>query len=211
MARSKRKSRAALDPRPPADLARVVGSIALLQTDLEGVLALVFDDLVNLPYGARGYLFDALHNRARVDLIQRLMEGAGLDARQEAALLYALGCFDVCTENRNILLHAHYEEPYEGAHLFFKEGAPGRGGWYFLATTRNLKAVETEMVNLKWYLLSLWKSLSVRNPLPRRPPPPHRLSSLRLPEDHPAWKLPPEASAWLSQLLAQRRAFRPTL
>ncbi|MFI4965809.1 MAG: hypothetical protein ACHP9T_10615 [Caulobacterales bacterium] len=50
-------------------------------------------------------MFASMHNRGRVDLI-KLLAASENEPQMRDALDHAMKCFDICAENRNLVLHA---------------------------------------------------------------------------------------------------------
>lgn len=172
---------------PPQQVRQAVGEIILLHNDLASSLFVYFHHYLKLPTSVRGFLFDTLNNKARVDLLTRLASGAHPDDLE--AISYALKCFNICTENRNIIAHSTYERALkDGRHLFKKEATSVTPSmWRYALTADDLTATGTQISGVLWYTVFLWGSLKSRGnvkhmPLPGRPPQPRKLSLFRIEE-----------------------------
>jgi hypothetical protein len=89
----------------PADYAHAVGVFALRYNALEHAVFAIFCKYAPGNYEAQARLYAALHNKQRRDLISDLTRTEDSIAASDA-VAHAMECFNVCSENRNILLHA---------------------------------------------------------------------------------------------------------
>jgi hypothetical protein len=175
---------------PPEILAEV-GGLILWQTELEASLSMFLNQYLRVPH-AREFLFANLNNRARVDLIMRLVAAGEPSEDGREAVLFALRCFDICVENRNVLAHSAYEENTPDGHVFQKQPtATTPRAWRFRLTFEDLEAAHRSTERTMIYVVTLWASLKERRrmkrrgghgpSLPGRFPQPRKLSSFRLP------------------------------
>lgn len=89
----------------PRDHAHAVGVLALYYNRLElGVFAF-FQRYAPGGNEAQSVLFQSLHNQQRRDFIRAI--AAARETPEDAAdVSYAMRCFDICSENRNLIMHA---------------------------------------------------------------------------------------------------------
>jgi hypothetical protein len=185
---------------PPKAILEAIGSIILNQGYMDTALFAILTSYLHLPIDISGPLFDSLNNRARVDLVALLAQAEDhLDDEREA-LAFALRCFDICIENRNVMAHCAYVERQEGQYIFFKNPtSASTNGWYFGATEVEFSSAANQARKFSEYLAELWGALRRRPlngpdmPLPERPLQPRKLSLLQLPKDHPIYGPPPES------------------
>jgi hypothetical protein len=178
----------------PAELLEAVGALSLAYTELESCLYLFFGDFLRVPVAAQNLLFDMLHNRARADLVSALVSPYLPDPDELAAFKFGLKCFDICTENRNLIMHANLWDRDDGGAFVFAKATSGSQGYDvpFLIPVEGIRSAVASVVHTDTYLTSLWLELSERRkrrrpkrapaPLPNRPPQPRKLSLYRLKE-----------------------------
>jgi hypothetical protein len=87
-----------------------IGMIAMSSAMMEEALTLLLSQLLNLNRQIAIPLIHKLVIRERLDLFRQLVHDDKM-GRPDLAdhLIYALDCFEICNENRNILVHAIYE------------------------------------------------------------------------------------------------------
>ena len=152
-----------------------------------------FTELLRIPFASLNELFEMLHNRARVDLMKSLLRRKGIEREEVEAFEHAFHCFDICSENRNFLLHATLVEiEDEGNFIFSKATGNSRG--YSVAFRLDIAdiAIATAAMRITDdYLTRVWLEFSERRrrrvggarapePLPRKPDPPSKLNLHRL-------------------------------
>lgn len=166
------------------DLVHAIGANVQHYNSLENALTGIFHEYLALPYDALNFLFETLHNRARVDLIKALLEAREPDADIRAAVLHCLKCFDICTENRNILIHATNRDQVEGERHLFTKSAPDKSGaliLYWLSVDDIRRAADSTSATYN-FLARLWlvaahrEKPEMRELLRDRPPLPRKLS-----------------------------------
>ncbi len=160
----------------------------MLHNELASSLFVFFHHYLHVPNSIRSLLFDTLNNSARVDLLKRLAEDSA--PADVEAMTYALKCFNICTENRNIIAHSRYLGLLkDGRHWFRKEPtAVTPTTWDFALSGDDLARTARDVEVLYWHTIFLWASIRSRGeaderPLPGKPPQPRKLSLFRLEED----------------------------
>lgn len=191
----------------PREHIHAIGMFALCFNELEIALFAFLEHYLPDNAAARVHLFASLHNQARVDLIRRLAAQEP-DAEREA-ISFAMNCFGVCAENRNLLLHALPGGEHGDKIVVYKEAVNERGflkRYGFSLEELRSGAKATNAVAL--YMFALCEHLRVcretsarpmtgprpRPTLPQRPPQPRKLSLSRLLEAPEGDQLPPEPS-----------------
>lgn len=183
----------------PAPMLAAIGKIILLHTEMTGNLFLFFSEFLDVPSSCRQMIFDTANNRARVDLIKRLVADSGATADEERTVLEALKAYDVATENRNILAHSSLYTAEGRGFTFFKEPTPSTPtGWSYHVTTADLREQAERFEALNYHIVFVWNAFFSRRwgeqtPLPKTPPQPRKLSLFRLPEA-PEGEQPPPRS-----------------
>ena len=83
-----------------------LGQFSVLYNTMEDAISWIFNYYfpANKDYAER--LFHDLNNRVRIDMLKAIIEQVEKDTRIKDNMIYALWCFDICTENRNTLMHA---------------------------------------------------------------------------------------------------------
>ena len=185
-----------LDPLGTFDQIHAVGAFALYYNRLEMGLYAFFQRYVDATHEAHSYLYSTLYNRQRVDFI-KVMASARETPELAASIHKALRCFDVCAENRNLLLHALPEvpasPPREGLRLL--KGSKAKPGLLtsYEFSLESIRAAALAVAAVEDYIYDLMRALrdqEALNPLTGAPPPelplpppqPRKLSLSRLPE-----------------------------
>lgn len=96
----------------PNDYLAAFGQATLLYNMLESVMSHLFVVTAPLPDEYALRLFHNLNNRDRIDLLSAFVRKNEIDPIVADALLHCILCYDICTENRNILMHSTYFEMY---------------------------------------------------------------------------------------------------
>ena len=131
-------------------------------------------------------MFASMHNRGRVDLIKLLAAGDA-DAEMRDAIEHSMKCFEICAENRNLVLHAlptrRLEEHVDGKLTVMKATAsdPYRM-YYYDFGLKELRAAAADVARSAQYAIDTVARLRFRNlgrklpPWPEKPPLPRKLS-----------------------------------
>lgn len=98
----------------PSDYARMatvaqthaLGQITLIYNVLEEQFSRVFKRCLPTKEEFSERLFHNLNSRDRLDLLTAIIENSSRDKEAKAAILHLLLCYDICTENRNIIMHS---------------------------------------------------------------------------------------------------------
>lgn len=148
------------------------------------------------------FLFHKLSNRERVDMLTAFINFGELNQEVKDRLLYAIRCFDICTNNRNIVLHATSDSDPSQAFRLSKRARnnPSQTNFYQvpLETLRRVADDAAEAFNY-WAKLFYWlteRRASPKRPLPLpdKPPQPYRLSPSRPAAADANMPLPPPPS-----------------
>ena len=83
-----------------------IGQFSLMYNYLEEIFGFVFQCSVPADANYLEFLFHQLNNRERADMLSAIVQFGENDAAALDHQLYAIRCFDICTDNRNIVLHA---------------------------------------------------------------------------------------------------------
>lgn len=174
----------------PGEVFAAVGEMVLEHAHLSDSLYLFFLHYLKLPGSTSVTLFETLNNRDRGDLIRQLVAAQDPRPGDEAAVAHLLRCFDICTENRNIIAHCSFEGMTpDGARLHKHPTGVSRTSWDLCVPLEALQQAAEEMTEIAGHIMLLWHHLVDREtadgqPLPRKPPQPRKLSLFRLPEGH---------------------------
>lgn len=190
-----------------ADAAHVhaIGQFSLAYNNLEELFGYVFQ--CTFPAGGdySEILFHSLNNRERVDMLEALFRFHDSNNKELfERVLYALRCFDICTANRNVVMHAvtDHEAGSTPELLRLRKKAhnnPLRNTSYEVPLEMLRKVADDTMVVFDyWAKLFFW--LSDRRdgkklpPLPDKPPQPYRLNPSPLVEADANKRSPPQPS-----------------
>ena len=171
----------------PPEHIHAVGAFALYYNDLEMTLYTLFQHFVKLPADALGYLFITLNNRDRVNLVKKVA-ASDCDGVEIHAVEHAFKCFDICSENRNLLLHA-IPTGHDANSITVAKPVTDKKG-EVARYTFNLDQIREAAISaakIADYVVALERSLierakmnpltvGGRPPLPERPPLPRKLN-----------------------------------
>jgi hypothetical protein len=193
-----------LGKRSPGTAAQLhaVGALALYYNDLELALYGFFRRYLPASRDVRATLYSSLHNRGRMDLVMALLGQEAVEEMREGGK-HAVACFDLCTENRNLLLHAmtYIDGPTPDDLRVTKiTKVPGRVAAKFAHYSLPLEVVREAALDMRRcedYIGALLRRASVHpgmTPWPAKPPLPRKLSLSRLLEAHEDGQPPPQPS-----------------
>lgn len=182
-----------------------LGQITLMYNYVEMVAGSLFNQCMPTEAEFTDALFHKLNNRDRVDLFSAVIASAEKDAAAREALLHYLLCYNICTENRNILMHAlHYShghlEHATPIMLTKKASQDPRRELHFEFPLADLRLIADQMYENFQYGNELWRWLVSRDgyrgwmrdekvatrgpgPLPYRPQKPRKLTPSQHPKD----------------------------
>jgi len=158
------------------------GMIALSAAMMEEALTLLLAQLLRMDRTIAIPLIHKLSIRERSDLLRQLtMAHKTGDARLTDYLLYAMECFEICNENRNILIHALYEvvDRTTATMRVSKRSKNNPLNEFKLELPLPmLRQTADEIGNTVNMMLDIWFCLTRRpsNTLIRKPARPHRLT-----------------------------------
>jgi hypothetical protein len=95
----------------PNNYLAALGQATFVYNMLESMMSSVFPSCAPLEIEAARTLFHKLNNRDRVDLLTDFVTHNEKDKQVKSVILHYINCYDICTENRNILMHAIYFNP----------------------------------------------------------------------------------------------------
>jgi len=98
-----------------------IGRFLLTYNALESVLYTFLTHYLPAPRPTQMEIFRSLHNRARVDLIKGLARQREGDPSALEHVLHLLKCFDIASENRNILAHACADGGDENGNIILRK------------------------------------------------------------------------------------------
>lgn len=161
-----------------------VGTFSLFFNEAEMALWVFFRAYIDNA-DARNYLFEALHNRARVDLIKLFVEKSDDDAFRAHALA-GLSAFELVCENRNVILHAFPFEYHDTESRLVKRRKNDPGNMaVFHAPLEDVRANAMAANHVHWFFFGLSHYLEKKQEqtagysppeLPPLPPRPRKLS-----------------------------------
>jgi len=89
----------------PNDYLAALGQLTFVYNMLESMMRNIFIKYLPFAEDYARMLFHKLNNRDRIDLLSAFVKENEKDNDVSEAILYCINCFDICTENRNILMH----------------------------------------------------------------------------------------------------------
>lgn len=177
----------------PDEYAHALGVLINYHNNAQSALELLLDVLLKNAEGVRNVINHHLNNSVRLDLLRELAKEQSSGEAEH--ILHAVKCFDVCTENRNILMHAMIREPmapHEGYTARKKHSAkPGVEVSFDLPIETLGKAAENtaaahSFIFFLWAYFGMaahppWAEEFERMSLPEKPDLPSKLNSLQRP------------------------------
>jgi hypothetical protein len=176
-----------------------IGQMNIMYNELEHYVGHLFAKIFPTTEQFADNLFQSLNNRRRTDLFTAIVESVEINKELASAILYALRCYDICTDNRNILMHAvsdAYEPNNETVRLSKRASRQSPHFIEFQLVLSDLRHVADDCAAFASYFGSLmvyvmdhdravWAVISgaAPPPLPDRPAPPRRLTPSRPQED----------------------------
>jgi hypothetical protein len=172
----------------PDEHAHALGTLLNYYNNAENMLFKLVDILLKNDEGARQTINHRLNNNDRLDLLRKL--ATEMSVEESGHILYAVNCFDICAENRNILMHAMIEQRDAEEFSARKRHATKTGVEVrFDLPLPTLRATAEHTANAYYYLMLLWTyfvqkmvfAAGMRSeppPLPGRPVQPSKLSLL---------------------------------
>jgi hypothetical protein len=165
---------------------KAIGQFALLFNFTEDILRDLFQGTFHSKYEYSEYLFDKLGNRDRVDMLRAIILFDEKDSEVSDRLLTVLRYFNICCDNRNIVLHA--VTAFDGGaasnalHLVKRaRNNPAQINYYDLSL-EEIRRVADDTAATFLFMTAMWSWLFDReagcpaSPLPGIPPQPCRLS-----------------------------------
>jgi hypothetical protein len=140
-----------------------IGQITLAYNWLEEGLDYIFQICMPVEKEFSQRLFHKMNNRDRIDLLSAIVKSSRFHADAKDRLNYLIQCYDICTENRNILLHASFQEAYAGVlHLAKRSKNDPIKRNRFKIPLADLRRVAEEMHELYSFTLDLMVWLQFR-------------------------------------------------
>jgi hypothetical protein len=204
----------------PAAQLLALGQITLVYNYLEESIGNIFKKVMPTDASFSEKFYHRLNNRDRINLLNAIIQQSTLEADIKEALLYLLNSYHICTENRNVLLHAILESADADILNISKKAArdPGRD-IQFRIPLADMRLVADQMGDAFVYAMRIQTTISARsNPpqvssvglfpvastlpdvlkslesLPPKPPKPHKLVPYQPPEPANDEEFPPQSS-----------------
>jgi hypothetical protein len=174
----------------PDEHAHALGTLLNYYNNAENMLFNLVDILLKNDEGARQTINHRLNNSDRLDLLRKLATERSVEEGDH--ILHAVNCFDICAENRNILMHAMIEQRTAEDFSARKRHATKAGVEVrFDLPLSTLRGTAEQTADAYYYIMLLWsyfvQQLVLVAGLPSRPPKlpskPAQPSKLRL--SHP--------------------------
>jgi hypothetical protein len=169
-----------------------LGQITLLYNFLENFLFSLFAKYIPIGNDAASNIYYSINNRTRIVLLIELVKQREADATLIEYILFGINCYEICTENRNILLHSttSKSDPVTLVMELRKRAAkdPLRD-LFFEMPLPLIRQVADEMGETVSFISNLWYFLHLRGQglgdegqsgqplsLPNKPQKPHKLT-----------------------------------
>lgn len=170
-----------------ANLSRLVGATILLHNECAEAVEFLLHAYLDIGWSTVKTLFRTLNNDERRELITQLASGSGQPEEEISAVLHALKCFHICTENRNILAHSTLMEAREGNYLLQKcATSAGSRVWVYEVPHQIMDETVRSMISARIFMMEMGARVSKKQrgqgplpALPEKPPLPRKLSQFR--------------------------------
>jgi hypothetical protein len=183
------------------------GQVTLIFNYLEETVGKIFVHFLPAEISFSEALFHKMSNPDRMLLLLELIKGNERDPEVKTALEHLLWCYDVCNENRNILMHASVEsrsspdflpmskrsKNAKVGRIFFHLSLPdlratadGMGAVFDFGTRLRIWLAHRDSPSPETAKLMNWPDPPQRPPLPDKPPKPRKLTPFQPPKDQPA-------------------------
>ena len=193
------------------------GQVTLSYNMMEIMMGNLFTTCVPMELDFAERLFHKLNNRERIDLLSALVRTNEKESEAREAILHCIRCYDICTDNRNILMHVTLDDLDATAVLLKKRASqdPTRDIIFHVPLT-DLRLVADQIGQTFQYTYDLFIWLLRREahgfhlkgvttllgdlatvppgPLPDRPPKPRKLTPYQPPEADAGTQSPPQPS-----------------
>jgi hypothetical protein len=192
-----------------------LGQVTLVYNYLEEAVGRVFIEAMPTNQAFSEQLYHKLNNRDRIDLLTAVTQASDRDADVKEAILHLLNCHDICSENRNILMHAIIDSVDADIVTAFKKASrdPTREIQFRLPLA-DLRLVADEMSLMFVYAMRIQNCIISRakdqptGPMPEhiqrtmdwlgttpeKPPKPRRLIPYKPPADQKDGEFQPQSS-----------------
>lgn len=188
-----------------AEFTHALGNLTLAYNFLEEAIGMLFSTYMPIDKSAAEALYHKLNNRERIDLLTALLGQNEKRPDVQTSVLHLVACYDICTENRNILMHSITTAP--DAQGMFRLGKRARNDpkrtTEFQVDTTKIRQIADETSDIfdAAVMLHLWLHNGGPNrdanvsivmgwpeppapvPLPPIPPKPRKLIPYQPPED----------------------------
>jgi len=155
----------------PAEYLAAFGQFSFVYNMLESVMRNIFIHCAPLPNDFALRLFHNLGNRDRIDLFTAFVSKNEEDNEVLQSLLACALHYDICTENRNILMHSTYFSPNIELTLLVKRASndAGRNIHYDVPLT-DLRLIADQTAETFKFARDLSSFLSAREFIAHLPP-----------------------------------------
>jgi hypothetical protein len=172
----------------PDEHAHALGTLLNYYNNAENMLLKLVDILLKNDQGARQTINHRLNNSERLDLLRQLATEKSVEENDH--ILYAVTCFDIAAENRNILMHAMIEQrPLEEFSARKRHATKAGVEVHFDLPLSALRTTAEQTANTYYYIMLLWTYFVQKlvhaaewrptpPSLPDKPPRPSKLSLL---------------------------------
>jgi len=184
---------------------QAIGQFAILYNFAEEILGELFRIYFPASPEYSEVLFRKLNNRDRIEMLRAILPGSEGHTGARDTITAALRYFDICTENRNLVLHSITEEATSPDILRLSKRArnnPSEINFYEISLPQ-LRQVADDAANTFLLLSNITLWIGRRDntlvdqpvpPLPKISAQPHRLIPSQLPKANLADAPPPQSS-----------------
>ena len=169
----------------PNDYLAAFGQVTLVYNMLENMMGHIFEICAPLEDAFAKSLFHKLNNRDRVDLLSAFVRENEEEPETRDAILHCILCYEICTENRNMLMHSTYFDMRNVAKLVKRASKDPTRELHFDVPLVQLRRLADETADVFAYAVGLgaklfrrtWRDSNLPEViLPDKPPKPHKLT-----------------------------------
>jgi len=104
-----------------------------------------------------------IQQQGRIDLLRAFVRHNEEDKENRDAILYCVSCYDICTENRNILMHSTYFDTGKAVKLVKRKKKTPHGELHFSVPLTDLRRLADEIASVFVYAVGVFRRSVIRN------------------------------------------------
>ena len=145
----------------PREYLAAFGQLTLVYNMLENMIANIFEKIAPFETTFSRLFFHRLNNRDRIDLLTAVIRKNEKETDTLEALLHCISSYDICTANRNILMHSTYFDTGEDVARFVKR-SKNLSEIHFKVSLEELRSVADDTARTFVYAVHIFGAISRR-------------------------------------------------